>query len=106
MKAQRVNNRYYLIADNTSGGQCMLSDINLNLPISQHIITIFIAYQLKSLQGTYWTVSSFTSYDNAGYDAFVSFSSSGNLIILGTSSPTNNFIVIGSGLTNGVQASA
>ena len=97
-KADRQNNRYYLIFDG-SKNQRMLSDINLNVSAGEEdIINIFMIYNITSFSGTYWCRSSLFGADNGGFDAFVSFSPQGDLIV---SKSTNDHIVIGQNVTNG-----
>ena len=96
--ANRINNRYYL---NFNGAQRMLSNINLNVASGgQDIVNIFIVYELNSFTGTYWTRNGLFGHDNAGYDKFVSFEPSGDLVVAGA---TNNNIVIGPNSDNGVS---
>ena len=94
--AFRINNRYYL---NFNGSQRMISNIDLNVAAGgQDIVNIFIVYKLISFTGTYWTRNGLFGHDNAGFDKFVSFGPSGDLIVAGA---TNDHIVIGTNFVNG-----
>ena len=96
--AFKLNNRYYL---NFNGSQRMLSNINLNVASGgQDIVNIFIVYKLISFNGTYWTRNGLFGHDNAGYNKFVSFGPSGDLVVAGA---VNNNIVIGPNTVNGVS---
>ena len=97
-KADRRNNRYYLIFDG-SKNQRMISDINLNVSTGEEdIINIFIVYNISNFSGTYWCRASLFGHDDGGFDAFVTFSPQGDLIV---SKTTNDHIVIGKNTTNG-----
>ena len=97
-KADRRNNRYYLIFDG-SKIQRMISDINLNVSTGEEdIINIFIVYNISNFSGTYWCRNGLFGADDSGFDAFVAFSPQGDLIV---SKTTNDHIVIGQNITNG-----
>ena len=58
---------------------------------------MFIVYNITSLDATYWTRCGLFGHDDNGFDKFISFSSSCDLVI---SSTTNDHIVIGQKVTN------
>ena len=94
--SNRINKRYYL---NFTGGQRMLSNINLNVAAGgQDIVNIFIAYKLNSYTGTYWVRNGLFGHDNSGFDKFVAFSPTGELFVSGT---TGDHIVVGANNYNG-----
>ena len=94
--ALRNNNRYYL---NFSGSERLISNINLNPGVGeQDIVNVFIVYKLTSFTGTYWTRNGLFGHDNSGFDKFVSFGPSGDLVVAGA---TNDHIVIGLNTVNG-----
>ena len=97
-KAEKINYRYYLKFD---GRKRMISKINLN-PGSGHddIVNIFIVYRLNSYTGSNAVRNGLFGHDDGGWDKFVCFTSSGDLIVSGT---TNNFVVIGSNSFNNNQ---
>ena len=98
--ATRINNRYYL---NFNGSQRMLSNIDLNVSSgSQDIVNIFIVYKLNSYTGTYWIRNGLFGHDDSGFDKFVAFSPSGELVVSGS---TNDHIVLGPNAFNGKSSS-
>ena len=93
----KINNRYYL---NFNGSQRMLSNIDLNVASGgQDIVNIFIVYKLNSFTGSGMWRNGLFGHDNLGYDKFVAFGPSGDLVLSGT---TNDYIVIGPNSVNGV----
>ena len=90
-KSERVGNRCFL---KFNGGQGMVSDINLNAVSGEKdIINIFMVYRLKAYDAnTYWTRNGLFGHDDRGFDKFVSFSPSGDLVVSGA---TNNCVIIG-----------
>ena len=100
-KAEKINYRYYLKFD---GNKRMLSNINLNPGSGQaDIVNVFIVYRLNSYTGSYAVRNGLFGHDNGGYDKFVAFSPTGELLISGT---TNQHIVIGSSSFNSKNATA
>ena len=93
----RINNRYFLEFSKTDRTR-LISDINLNLPNAEDKVTTHIVYYLKSRNFKYWVSGGLFGHNNAGYDKFVGVTSSGNLVVSGT---TGNYIVIGTGSTEG-----
>ena len=94
-KANKHNNRYFL---EFNGNQRMTSEINLNVPSGgQDIVNVYIVFKLNSFSNSLFKNGLF-GHDNGGYDKFVAFVNSGDLIIAGT---TNNFIIIGTGSFQG-----
>ena len=76
----------------------MLSNIDLNVVSGgQDILNIFIGCKLNSFNGFYWMRNGLFGHDNNGYDKFVSFGPSGDLVAAST---TKNVIVIGSNTVN------
>ena len=89
-KAEKINYRYYLKFD---GNKRMLSNINLNPGSGQaDIVNVFIVYRLNSYTGSYFVRNGLFGHDNGGFDKFVTFSPTGELMVSGT---TNQHIVIG-----------
>ena len=71
----------------------MLSNINLNPGSGQDdIVNVFIVYRINSFTGSYAVRNGLFGHDDGGYDKFVAFSPTGELLISGT---TNQHIVIG-----------
>ena len=94
--ANRNNNRYYL---NFNSSQRMLSNIDLNVAAgSQDIVNIFIVYKLNSYTGTYWLRNGLFGHDNSGFDKFVAFSPTTELVVSGTN---GDHIVVGANNYNG-----
>ena len=86
----RINNRYYI---NFTSSQRMVSSINLNVASGgQDIVNIFIVYKFNSFNGAYWLRNGLVGHDNLGYDKFVAFGPSEDLVVSGT---TNDHIIIG-----------
>ena len=100
-KAQKINYRYYLKFD---GNKRMLSDINLNPGSGQDdIVNVFIVYRINSYTGSYAVRNGLFGHDDGGYDKFVAFSPTGELLVSGT---TNQHIVIGPSSFNSKNATA
>ena len=100
-KAEKINYRYYL---KFNGNKRMLSNINLNPGSGQaDIVNIFIVYRLNSYAGSYFVRNGLFGHDNGGFDKFVTFSPTGELVISGT---PNQHIVIGRKAFNGKNAIA
>ena len=91
-KSEKVGNRYFLKFDGT---QRLISDINLNaVSGAKVIVNVFIVYRIKAYDANNYQVrNGLFDHDYRGYDKFVSFGPSGDLIITET---TNDYIVIGS----------
>ena len=91
-KSNKNGNRYFLKFDGT---QRMVSSINLNaVSGAKDLVNVFIVHRMKAFDAnTYWTLNGLFGHNNKGHDKFVSFSQSGDLIILGT---TNNITIVGS----------
>ena len=100
-KAEKINYRYYL---KFNGNKRMLSNINLNPGSGQaDIVNVFIVYRLNSYTGSYFVRNGLFGHDNGGFDKFVTFSPTGELVISGT---PNQHIVIGRKAFNGKNAIA
>ena len=100
-KAEKINYRYYLKFD---GNKRMLSNINLNHASGQaDIVNVFIVYRLNSYTRSYFIRNGLFGHDNGGFDKFVAFSPTGELVISGT---PNQHIVIGQKAFNGKNAKA
>ena len=100
-KAEKINYRYYL---KFTGNKRMLSNINLNPGSGQaDIVNVFIVYRLNSYTGSYFVRNGLFGHDNGGFDKFVTFSPTGELVISGT---PNQHIVIGRKAFNGKNAIA
>ena len=73
-KANKINNRYHI--DFTSANsERMISEIDLNLGVSQpDFVNIFIVYKLNSHTRTnYWVNNGLFGHDNGSFDKFVCF---------------------------------
>ena len=100
-KAEKINYRHYL---KFNGNKRMLSNINLNPASGQaDIVNVFIVYRLNSYAGRYFVRNGLFGHDNGGFDKFVAFSPTGELVISGT---PNQHIVIGQKAFNGKNAIA
>lgn len=98
-KAEKINNRYFMKFDGTKR---MLSDINLNPTQGvSNIVNIFIIYKINSFSGTHPSFrNGLFGHDDGGWDKFLCFGLSGDLVIAGT---TNNHIVVGANSVNSVS---
>ena len=95
-KPNRVNKQYFL---EFNASQQMISNIDLNPAAGEDdIINVFIIYKITSFGVIYWTPRGLYGHDDHGFDTFISFSPSGDLVV---SSTTNDHIVIGQNITNG-----
>ena len=100
-KAEKINYRYYLKFD---GNKRMLSNINLNPGSGQaDIVNVFIVYRLNSYTGSYAVRNGLFRHDDGGYDKFVAFSPTGELLVSGA---TNQHIVIGPNSFNSKNVTA
>ena len=101
-KSEKSGNRYFLKFDGT---QRMISDINLNVSSGvKDIVNIFIVYRRKAYDANnYWVRNGLIGHDNGGFDKFVCFGRSGDLVFSGS---TNDYIVIGSNSVNNKKSKA
>ena len=91
-KSEKVGNRYFLKFDGT---QRLISYINLNaVSGAKDIVNVFRVYRIKTYDANNYRVRNGSfGHDYRGYDKFVSFGPSGDLVVSGS---TNDHIVIGS----------
>ena len=94
LESEKLENKYFLKFKDKR----LISSSNLNSSSGKKdIVNVFIVYKLNSHYGSTLKSGLFGN-DNGGWDKFLAFANSGDLIV---SNDTNNFCVIGSGSYQG-----